>query len=292
MSANKSGIFYTAGDYFIGKKNSTNTSSLTKLDTNFAKVTFDSLETQIKSLNEIPIQKPSQVSFYSGTYNTVPLDFSNTPSDFNNLIDQSVTRSLSGLDEKSADSTSEIIDEESEMAESSKQDSSTTICSENTISYLTTDYSEGLLEQTSHSIESMPNLSNKKSDYQSLKEFSSLNEKIMSDKPKKHKAFLRKSPLYVSQYHCDGTAKCKEYERKKLKPDDLDSTDTSYESGQIQLKEGSLKSSILDVKKNENVANKREDYSAKKIPNSAVIMMYRDDDDYVVNTVHRESHKK
>jgi hypothetical protein len=285
LSFNKSGMFYTAGDQFSDKKSSTNTSSLTKLDTNFGKITLDSMETKTKSLNEIPIQNRSQVSFYSGTYNTVPLQFSNTPSDVNHLI----SRSLSGLDEKSADSTSEIIDEESEIIESSKQNSLTTICSENT--NLTTDFSDGVFEKTSHSIESMPNLTNKKSDYQPLKEFSSLNEKIASNKPT-HKHVLRKSPLYVSQYKSDGTAKCKEYERKKLKHDDLESNETSYESGQIQLKEGSLKSSILDVKKTENVANKREDYSVKKVPNSAVIMMYRDDDDYVVNTVYRESHTK
>lgn len=292
LSCNKSTLFSSVGDFFkLDKKSSnktiTNISSLTKLDTEFGKIAFESMETfPIKSFQDNTVKKHSQTSVFSDTNKTAPLELQG-------LNERSINKSSSGLDEeeKSSDgTTSEIVDEESEIIESvkSRQNSSITI-SENANSYSNGNVSN----ETRNSVESMPALSNKISHYTSLKEFSSVNE-IVANKSIKQKKVLRKSPLWLTQLKTDGTAQFKEYERRKRRSqlDELNSNDTSYESGRINLKEGSLKSSIMDVISNQDDIETQNNYTTKRVPNSAVIMMYRDDEDYVVNSVHRESFKK
>lgn len=162
---------------------------------------------------------------------------------------------------------------------------------------------------SSLTVESMPILTSKRSDLEHFYDFSSVDErspvsKILSDddvvKDRPKGRVLRKGPLYVSERHPDGRNNFKEYERKKHKTqistlNKEESIESSYDSGKILLKEGSLKSSILGVESSEKLSTEEVKSKARspsrKVPNSGVIMMYRESQDYVINAVYREPHK-
>jgi hypothetical protein len=305
-------MFYTVAVDDVEKKASEKTlessitnlnssiTSLSKLNIRYGQVTFESLDTKTpltESSNENKNDDYSYTSLNSGTYNTAPVDFGDK------RYASATSKSLSAIEPEettfrsnstTVKSTSEMnFDEESEVKEEEEESSEISGKAASSSYFSNNNYDESA--KTTHSIESMPNLVTKSSEYNNLKEFSSVNERIMTDNITiKYKRGLRKSPLYVSQFNPDGTANFKEYERKKRRDDvsETDSNDTSYESGQIQLKEGSLKSSILNVASNKNNKDEkaRSVSPSKRVPNSTVIMMYREEDDYVINSVHREPH--
>ena len=271
------------------KESFTSMNSLTKLDTQFDQIAFDSLDTKsrlTKRVNETSSQIFSQSSLFSQIPNTVSSDMidlseSNKSSAF---IEQD---KIFALLKPSSIKSLKLSDEETEstICNDSKLELSSSI-SDNFHSYCSNKSFDNL-EKSVNSFESTSNLFNATSDNQvSFEKITKSNTNL------EYKKKLRKGPLFVSQLNSNGVAKFKEYERKKRKGTDTASNDTSYESGQIVLKEGSIKSSILDVTNNDKTdMKKRDKFSPKRTPNSTVIMMYRDDEDYVINSVYRESHK-